>query len=247
MDFYNSLNEPALCRARPLGEDSVLVTFEAVVDLKINRLVRCLVAQLEEAGLPGFTMAIPAYRSLVVYFDPLRTNAQRMIRAVETVARGLSARAEPPARLFNLPTVYGGEHGPDLQRLADWAGVSPTEVVERFTALKMPVFFLGYICSQAYLGGIPPEMAMPRHRSPRPEVAGGSFGIGGPQANILAVTSPSGLIYIGRTFVKVFDPYRFPPTAIRPGDKIQCRPVSEREAREAGTHPMEEFIEPDCS
>ncbi len=93
------------------------------------------------------------------------------------------------------------------------------------------------------MGGIPEELQAPRHQSPRPLVPGGSFGFGGPQANILAVDSPSGLNYVGRTYVKVFDPSRFPPTPIRPGDFIQCYAVEEDFAREAGKKDMEDFIE----
>ena len=53
-------------KIRPLGEDSVLVEFEAKVSLEINRKARRLVHGLEQADLPGLKMAIPAYRSVKV-------------------------------------------------------------------------------------------------------------------------------------------------------------------------------------
>jgi KipI family sensor histidine kinase inhibitor len=236
----HNINRPLI---RALGEDSVLVEFEAEVNLEINRKVRRLVYGLEQANLPGLGMAIPAYRSVMVYFDPFITTAKQIIRTVETISSDLTRLEEPPVRLFKLPTVYGGKYSPDLDRVVDMTKLTPAEVIETCSTIRLPVFFLGFICSQAYLGGVPETIWVPRHDNPRPLVAGGSFGLAGPQANILAVDSPSGLNYLGRTFVKVFDPSAFPPTAFRPGDQVQCSAVSEGEAVAAGKKAMEEFIE----
>ena len=236
----NTISHP---RIRALGEDSVLVEFEADVNLEINRKARRLVYGLEHAHLPGLKMAIPAYRSVIVYFDPFITTAKQIMSMAEKVSSELTRLEEPPVRRFKLPTVYGGNYGPDLDRVADMSGLTPAEVIETCATIKLPIYFLGFICSQAYLGGVPEAIWVPRHDNPRPLVAGGSFGIAGPQANILAVDSPSGINYLGRTFVKVFDPSAFPPTAFRPGDQVQCSAVSETEAVAAGKKVMEEFIE----
>ncbi len=228
---------------RTLGEDSVLVEFEAEINLETNRKARRLVYGLERANLPGLKIAIPAYRSVMVYFNPFITTAKQIIRMVETISFDLTRLEDPPVRLFKLPTVYGGKYGPDLDRVVDMTGLSPAEVIKTCSTVRLPVYFLGFICSQAYLGGVPEMIWVPRHDNPRPLVAGGSFGIAGPQANILAVDSPSGLNYLGRTFVKVFVPSTFPPTAFRPGDQVQCSAASESEAVAAGNKAMEEFIE----
>ena len=230
-------------RIRALGEDSVLVEFEAEVNLETNRKARCLVYGLEQAHLPGLKMAIPAYRSVIVYFDPLITTAKQIMGTAEKISSDLTQMEEPPVRLFKLPTVYGGKYGLDLDRVAKRTGLTQAEVTDSCASIKLPVYFLGFICSQGYLGGVPESIWVPRHDNPRPLVAGGSFGIAGPQANILAVDSPSGLNYLGRTFVKVFDPSAFPPTAFRPGDQVQCAAVSEDEAVAAGKKSMEAFIE----
>jgi KipI family sensor histidine kinase inhibitor len=159
------------------------------------------------------------------------------------ISRNLTELEEPPARLFRLPTVYGGEFGPDLARVTEITGLTSSEVLKTCCSIQFPIDSWGFICSQAYLVGVPENLQIPRHENPRALVAGGSFGIAGPQANILAVDSPSGFNYLGRTFVKVFDPSVFPPTAFRAGDLVQCPAVSEAEAVAAGEKPMEEFIE----
>ena len=235
------INHPLI---RLLGEDSILVEFEAAVSWKISGKVRRLLHALEKMGIDGYRMALPSYRSLMVYYDPWKIGDDRMLSAVKTALAESEAMDEPEGRLFRLPTAYGGDYGPDVDRLAQLSGIAAGKVIDLAANLKLPIYFLGYICSQAYMGGIPEELQSPRHQSPRPLVPGGSFGFGGPQANILAVDSPSGLNYVGRTFVKVFNPDRFPPTAFCPGDFVQCYEVDEKTAIAAGKRPMEDFIEP---
>ena len=238
------MNAPQYPIIRLLGEDSILVEFEERVSWDVNAQVRRLLNTLESQQNEAFHLALPSYRSLLIYFDPNKASDEHMLSEINSAIAASQMQDEPETRLFRLPTVYGGAHGPDVDRVAELSGISADEVIELSTNLKLPIYFLGFICSQAYMGDIPIALQTPRHESPRPLVPGGSFGFGGPQANILAVDSPSGLNYVGRTFVKVFNPDNFPPTAFRPGDYVQCYAVDEATALELGALPMEEFIEP---
>jgi inhibitor of KinA len=228
---------------RPVGEDSVLVEYEAVVSREVNLKARQLAFGLEQGSCPGLMEAIPAYRSVMVYFDPFRVDLETVLGFIEQAATRLVDIDLPPPRLFRIPTVYGGVYGPDLERVAEYAGLSTTEVIELFSTHAYPVYCLGFVCALAYMGGVPEVLQVPRLPSPRSSVPTGSLGFAGPQANILPVESPSGFNYIGRTFVSVYDPREFPPTLIRPGDYIQCPAVSEREARSAGEKNLGEFVE----
>jgi KipI family sensor histidine kinase inhibitor len=241
-----SINRYPLIRF--LGEDSILVEFEEKVDWGVNAKVRRLLNVLEAKKIDAYRTALPSYRSLLVYFDPHKISDDNMMSEVSSAINTSQLQLEPEARLFRLPTVYGGIHGPDVDRVAEFSNITADDVIKLSANLKLPIYFLGYICSQAYMGDIPIVLQAPRHKSPRTSVPGGSFGFGGPQANILAVDSPSGLNYVGRTFVKVFNAESFPPTAFCPGDYVQCYAVDEETAIDLGSKPMEEFIEPlrDC-
>jgi len=228
---------------KPVGEDSILVEYEAEVTLEVNLKARQLAFGLEQGSFPGVEEVIPTYRSVMVYFDPFRVDVDTVQGFVEQVNANLVQIELPPPRLFQIPAVFGSIHGPDLNRVAEYAGLTPDEVIELFSTQAYPVYCLGFICALAYMGGVPKALHVPRLSSPRPFVPGGSVGFAGPQANILPVDSPSGFNYIGRTFVTVYDPHEFPPTIIRPGDCIQCPAVSEREARSAGEKNLGEFIE----
>jgi KipI family sensor histidine kinase inhibitor len=227
---------------RPVGEDSILVEYEAEVTLEINIKARQLAFGLEQGSFPGLLEVIPTYRSAMVYFDPFRIDADTVQGFIEQVNANMADIELPPPRLFRIPVVYGGIHGPDLNRVAKYAGLAPDGVIELFSTRAYPVYCLGFMCGLAYMGGVPEALHVPRLASPRPFLPAGSVGFSGPQANIMPIDSPSGFNYIGRTFVSVYDPHEFPPTIIRPGDYIRCPGVSEQAARLAGEKHLGEFV-----
>ena len=228
---------------KSVAEDGILVEYEEEVHPDINKKVRLLAQAIEKHAPPGLNEVIPAYRSLMVFFDPFQNDLKTLSDLIIRLAEGSVADELIRPRLFRIPTVYGGEYGPDLERIAGLKHLTPEEVVRLFSSVNYLVYCLGFLCSLAYLGGVPEILDVPRLTSPRPFVPVGSVGYSGRQANILPIDQPSGFNYLGRTFVKVYDPQKFPPTLFRPGDYIQCPPVSEEEAKQAGEKDLGEFIE----
>jgi len=226
-----------------VAEDCILVEYEEEINPEINKKVRQLAQAIEKHAPPGLNEVIPAYRSLMVFFDPFQIKMETISDLIVHLAEGSVSVDLVWPRLFRIPTVYGGEYGPDLERISRLKNLTPEEVVRLFSSVNYLVYCLGFLCSLAYLGGVPAILDVPRLISPRPFVPVGSVGYSGRQANILPIDQPSGFNYIGRTFVRVYDPQKFPPTLFRPGDYIQCPPVSEEEAKRAGEKDLGDFIE----
>ena len=109
---------------RPSGDRAVLIEFENRIDAEINRQVRSLALTIEEEKTAGIEEVLPAYRTLMLTYDPLILGH----RTLQEKLRGWMDKAQtihlPPGRIFTLPTVYGGEHGPDLQRVSEMTGLS---------------------------------------------------------------------------------------------------------------------------
>jgi KipI family sensor histidine kinase inhibitor len=216
---------------KPVGEDALLVEFEPQISLEVNRRVRQLAFTLEEASLPGISEIIPAYRSLIVYYDPSQLKLTSLHSSVDASLKEAESVELPAPRLFRVPTVYGHEHGPDLQHVAATKNVAADDLIEQFTKQPFTVYCLGFLCSLPYLGGIPESLHVPRRAAPRTRVPAGSVGIAGGQAVVLPTEMPSGFHYIGRTPVTFYDPARMPPTAIRPGDLVEFPTVTAAEAQ----------------
>ena len=217
----------------PSGDSAILVEFENRIDPDVNRSVQSLALALESEALPGIQEVLPAYRTVMVVYDPLEIAYRPLAEKIKICLRKAENIGIPPGRFFCLPTVYGGGHGPDLQRVAAATGLTPGKAIHVFSATRFRVYFIGFVCGLAYLGGLPEILRMPRLATPRTFVPAGSVGLAGDQANALPADQPSGFNYIGRTFVELYNPHGFPPVPFLSGDEIQFIPVAEEEAIQA--------------
>ncbi|WP_050477763.1 5-oxoprolinase subunit PxpB [Herbaspirillum rhizosphaerae] len=123
-------------------------------------------------------------------------------------------------REIDIPVVYGGAGGPDLEVVARHTSLSVKEVIERHSGGEYVVYFIGFMPGFAYMGGLEPALATPRRDEPRLSIPAGSVGIGGEQTGIYPLASPGGWQLLGRTSLPLFDPAQTPPTLLRPGDRV---------------------------
>jgi KipI family sensor histidine kinase inhibitor len=217
---------PSRVEIAPAGDAAVLVRLGADISLAAHSRVLALLHALDDDPPAGLRDLVPAYASLLVVFDPAITTPD----AVETYVRArLSSlpvrRNSRRGRLVRIPVRYGGTDGPDLEDVADLAGLPPEEVVRRHASAEYRVYFLGFVAGFPYLGGLPPGLGVPRLPSPRPQVPAGSVAIGGQQTGIYPVAAPGGWRLIGRTSSRLFDPAADPPALLRPGDRVRFEPV----------------------
>ncbi|CAN5659576.1 5-oxoprolinase subunit PxpB [soil metagenome] len=207
-------------RFLPAGDRAVTVELAAEISPEINARVRALSRRLAQEPPPGIVDLVPTYRSLLVYFDPSRTGiADLKVRILAMAARN-DVPADAP-KVLQIPVVYGGEYGPDIEFVARHAGLSAAEVVEIHAGTNYLVYMMGFNTGFPYLGGMSAKIAAPRLHAPRTRIPAGSVGIAQQQTGIYPVDSPGGWQIIGRSPVRLFDPHRDPPVAIEAGDFIR--------------------------
>jgi len=207
----------------PAGDSMLLVEFEERIDRTINELAIAFARSVVDAQIPGVRDVVPAYRSVAVYFDPLKTDVARLTDFLKGRSRSVASEpvASSAADPIPIPVVYGGDAGPDLAEVAAYARVTPEEVVALHCARPYRAFMLGFLPGFAYLAPLDPRIAMPRLTTPRIRVPAGSVGIAGSQTGIYPSESPGGWRLIGHTSVKPFDPARAEPFLIKPGDRVR--------------------------
>jgi inhibitor of KinA len=227
---------------RSCGDCALLVEFANQITPEVNLQVRTLARIIESAQEKGVGEILPAYRTLMVFYDPQEIPFSLLVERICLWIRESGTVELPPKRIFRLPTVYGGEYGPDLHRVSGYVGLSPDKVVEVFSAVQFLVYFIGFVCGLAYLGGLPKNLQVPRLETPRTRVPGGSVGLAGGQANALPTDQPSGFNYIGRTFIGLYSPHLSPPAPFRPGDILQFVSVPEKEGLDSRGRQATEFL-----
>jgi len=205
----------------PASDSALLVVLGDRMAPEVHRRVRRLLRRLDEAALAGLADCSPAYASILVRFDPLRTDHAALGAEIEELAAGLDAAPLPESPIVEIPVHYGGEHGPDLEDVARFAGLLPENVVALHTGTIYDVYFLGFTPGFAYLGAVPDRIACPRLETPRRAVPPGSVGIAGLQTGIYPAGTPGGWRLIGRTSVPMFDAARDPMSHLAIGDRVR--------------------------
>ena len=216
-------------RYQPVGDSTLLVVFDDRIDLAVNRRVHALWHVLQQEPLTGFIESVPAYCTLLVHFDLLLTNYKEVLNWVTKCVSASQDAIPVESRLVEIPTVYGGEDGPDLDFVADYHHISPEDVIRIHTGAVYQVYMLGFTPGFAYLGGMDPAIAAPRLAKPRTCVPAGSVGIAGEQTGVYPLETPGGWRIIGRTPLRLFDLLAEPPVCLAPGDEVRFIPVLEGE------------------
>jgi KipI family sensor histidine kinase inhibitor len=206
---------------RPASDRSLLVSFGDEISLEAHLEVRRLTHALE--GIRGVLNLHPAFASVLIDFDPRLRTHEDLVALVEERLASAAAREAGPPRTVEIPVHFGGEAGPDLEDVARHTGLSTAAVIERFTGADFTVYFVGFSTCFPYLGGLPPELAMPRLSAPRKHVPEGSVAIGGGQAGVYPLASPGGWRLIGHTSLRLFDRAGSPPSLLHMGDRVRFR------------------------
>lgn len=207
---------------KPFGEGAVLV------ELAGPEEAHALAASLRADHATGVIAAVPGLRSLLVEFDPLRTDVPSLRR--ELVGRlGFVTGAEAAGargRRRTIPVVYGGEFGPDLDEVAALVGGSTDDVIHLHAGADLRVLFDGFAPGFAYLGDLPERLSVPRLATPRTRTPSGSVALAGAMTAIYPAALPGGWRVIGRTPVELFDARREPPAYLVPGDTVRFEPIA---------------------
>jgi inhibitor of KinA len=208
-------------RLLPLGDSALLVHFGDEIDTGVNQRVHALDALLQTDKPEGVIETVPAYGTLLLYYDPLMlTYAEASDWVSKEMERVQSANSRKPRRI-EVPVRYGGEYGPDLEFVASYHNLGVQEVLRLHTERAYIVYMMGFTPGFAYMGKLDEAIATPRLETPRTRVAAGSVGIAGAQTGIYPIDSPGGWRIIGRTALQLFNPGADPAFLFSPGDTVQ--------------------------
>ena len=201
-----------------LGENALILNTGASATLECQQRLWAIAAKA--AHWPHVRDVVPGMNNLTILFDPLASDGLQLAEKLQ-VAWDSDSISQKTGRKVDIPVVYGGDSGPDLEEVARHTGLSPAEIVKRHTAAEYIVYFIGFQPGFPYLGGLDPRLATPRRSEPRLLVPAGSVGIGGSQTGIYPAASPGGWQLIGRSELQLFDPGASPPTLLQPGDRVR--------------------------
>lgn len=183
----------------PFGEDGWLVTTEHPL---------ALAAALDGYGLDD---VVPGEHMVLI-----RGSASTVQEALSSLPEQLP---EPPApSTVTLPATWDG---PDLEAVAETAGISVDGVIGALRGVELRVAFCGFSPGFAYMTGLPGHLQIPRRDRPRAEVPAGSIAIAAGYCAVYPTRSPGGWHLLGTCTAALFDPEGDPPALLRPGTLVR--------------------------
>ena len=213
----------------PAGENALILylgerSSTAVAD-RVAAATAIISAQLRDVLID----LIPSYASILVIYNPLRTDHLAVSTRLRRELAGLRPTDTLAGRLITLPAWYAMEAGPDLQALAERAGLGIDEVIDIHQSAEYRVYAIGFAPGFAYLGEVDARIAAPRLRTPRQKVPRGAIAIADRQTAVYPAPSPGGWNLIGRCPVRMFNPQSSPTMPLQVGDRVTFQAIERDE------------------
>jgi inhibitor of KinA len=171
--------------------------------------------------------AIVGYSSLTLLFPAPITDFKNLKTQLQSLYKNRIAVAFSDRKIWEIPVYYGIENT-DLKELSEEKGLSVESIIDKHSASKYLVYFLGFQPGFMYLGGLDQDLHHPRRGNPK-VVPKGSVAIGGSQTGVYPFESIGGWNVIGQSPVQLFDPNQEVPCKMKSGDFVKFVPITKSE------------------
>lgn len=214
---------------RPYGDTAVLA---GVVDDDYEsrwETTQAVAAALRGAPPDWLVDLVATYDHLFCSFDPALGDHETVAAALRRVHGQRTTGGVPEGRTLEVPVLFGGDAGPDLNDVAEELGLSAEALVARLTQAPWRVRFVAGPVGTPFTDRGDWDVAIPRVPVPRVRVPPGTVALSGSQSIIYPVPSPGGWRLVGRTPLRLLaaDPDAAELVPYAAGDRLRYVTVDE--------------------
>ena len=202
------------------SDRSILVKFGHEISEEFHQRVFAFTDFVLTNRIKSVVNIHPAYSSVLFTLD-LNADLKEIFSLIKKSWEASTQTDIPKMRQVEIPVLYGGELGEDMDRVSQHTGLNQSEIVQCHEGGLYKVYFTGFSPGFPYIGGMDPSLSTPRLTTPRKQVPAGTIGIAAEQTGIYPLASPGGWNLIGQTPIKIFDWHHPTDLRLRMGDSIK--------------------------
>jgi inhibitor of KinA len=224
----------------PLGDAAATIDMGNTISEALNQKALAMQQWLLTRPFEGLKDCLVAYSSLTVLYNPVII--KKYYQPANTVFAWVADRLQEAfdksvqtkqaiRDVIRIPVCYEEPYATDLASLAQQKELTPQDVVNLHTASIYNVYMIGFLPGFSYMGEVNEQIAVPRKQHPT-AVMSGSVGIAGSQTGVYPLNCPGGWQIVGRTPLKLFDPFVPEPVKLQAGDRVQFYAITKHEFEE---------------
>lgn len=214
---------------QPLGDTALRIEFGKEISEGLNKKIRKFMVGLAKQPLAGMVEYVPTYTTLTIFYNPIQVTYEEIKQKLIELTKTLETIDIPPAKVYEIPTLYGCDAGPDLGDVAKYNRLTESDVINIHSSREYLIYMMGFVPGFPYLGGMDSSIATPRLEKPRVTIPAGSVGIAGSQTGIYPLETPGGWRIIGLTPAPLYDVERDEPILLSAGNYVKFVPITQEQ------------------
>lgn len=224
------------------GDCAVSIQMGTEISLEVNQKVLELQTELTEHPIEGITEMVPTYASLMVHYDPRKIRAKQLMEEIRSRFGQGKTTVKREKVIREIPILYGGELGPDLELCAELEGTTVEEIIRKHSEHDYYVYMLGFAPGHPYSARFEEPFSFKRRETARINIPARSVVVQQNLSDLIPFDQPCGWNIIGSTPLTICDYKKEDPFLVHAGEWVRYIPVTKeeyeriRKADEAGTY-----------
>lgn len=211
------------------GDQAVSVQMGDEISLEVNRKVLMLHEELKKKPVEGIREMVPTYASLMIHYRPEVIGLDKLMDEIYQRVDSMQGIAETKKIIREVPILYGGETGPDLELCAQLENTTVEEIIRKHSSHDYYVYMLGFAPGHPYSARFEEPFSFKRRDTARVKIPAGSVVVQLNLSDLIPFEQPCGWNIIGSTPLTICDYKKEDPFLVHAGEWIRYIPVNKKE------------------
>ena len=211
------------------GDQAVSVQMGDEISLEVNWKVLMLHEELKKKPVEGIREMVPTYASLMIHYRPEVIGLDKLMDEIYQRVDSMQGIAETKKIIREVPILYGGETGPDLELCAQLENTTVEEIIRKHSSHDYYVYMLGFAPGHPYSARFEEPFSFKRRDTARVKIPAGSVVVQLNLSDLIPFEQPCGWNIIGSTPLTICDYKKEDPFLVHAGEWIRYIPVNKKE------------------